>query len=180
MKGRLVVAVSTVVLTSAVAISVGVAAAQPSRVNPFRIPVDAGRPAAVPAADWIGNSPENPNNIPSRIVVLRRARAGAYWQPATGSTPPISATQALGLAWAELGPGSSPSSATTELVTTPDEGLVWMVTYGGEGCGTGYIGVFFPGENPLAPYATPRQDCTMTIELNAYTGEFISASPGGS
>ena len=127
-----------------------------------------GRPASVPKANWIGNSPVNPNSIPSTVVPFKRGSSD--WSPPGNPNGDIPAATALADAWEQLGPAARPQSATAMLVSSGGQDD-WVVTYDLGACVSGPLGGA-PDWQP-SPYAGP---CGITIVLDAATGEFISAS----
>ncbi len=140
-------------------------------VNSFAVPVRTGRPAGVPAWDFIGNSKVSPNRIPSRIVVRVR---NLHATPGSTGSPFISGEQALAYAWQQLGPDAHPTSATATLETV-DNQTIWVVTYQGVCSPNVAIG---GAPQPGIPWvAPPSPSCApLAIVLDAETGAFVDAS----
>ena len=177
-RGRLLLVCSIAAIAAlggAVAAAVANSPSHPA--NGFTIPVpQKGPPKGVPMQGYFGSASGNPNDVVSRIVVLHGPMK--FLRAATDTTPPISGVQALSLAWQQLGPADYPTTATATLGTDPFTGKeAWVVTYTN-------VCMAFPNEvgslNGTAPSApsglASDTHCMLSIELDASTGDFISAS----
>ena len=149
-----------------------IAAAAASTGGKPMIPVFTGPPKGVPRANYTGSARGDPNDIQWRITVLRTDRSRL--RAATDTTPPISGTEALGLAWQQLGPSAEPTGATATLASLPDGTPVWVVTYTGVCMGINFGNPLLA--RPTASASSDTSNCTGSIELNADTGEFMVAT----
>ena len=170
-------AVIASVAVAGTALAIHAAAAPgPSRL---RIPVFAGPPPGVPPENFIGPAPGNPNSVPSRIVVLRSGPRAA-----TTTSPPISGTDALGLARQQLGPAARPMTATATLETFQGA-LIWDVAYTGICAGmdtevrlmtVAPSGALVPAAGPSPRPSIDPASCRLSVAIDAESGAFISAS----